>query len=49
MKLSLEEFKELNVEIQEVDVLSKIEGGNVQSDCHGFWGGIQKYLEMPRI
>lgn len=48
MKLSLEEFKALNAEIQEVDVLSKIEGG-AQSDCHGFWGGIRKYMEMPTL
>jgi hypothetical protein len=51
-KLSLDALKERAESVQCEEILSKIGGGvaePVQSDCHGIWGGLQKYLEMPRI
>jgi hypothetical protein len=42
-KLSFEAFKAMADNVQEQDAMSNIEGGDWY-DCHGFWGGLHKFL-----
>lgn len=47
-KLSLDAFKAMANNVQEQEVMSKIEGGDL-FDCHGFWGRIGKRLGLDAI
>ncbi|WP_164998725.1 hypothetical protein [Flavobacterium sp. 140616W15] len=45
-KLGLDNFKKMSENIQEDEILAKLEGGNVPADfdwCH-FWDGIRQYI-----
>jgi hypothetical protein len=49
-KLSLDDFKKIGENVQEDEILAKLQGGNAPDFdwCH-FWDGIYRYMIMPRI